>query len=208
MYVRVVRLKNDPARADEGVKAWTEHVLPAVKKQPGFLGITLAGNELGDGLGVSYWKSEAEMIASRDKVLPEAMKVMQSVGSSIVEDDMCEVAVMERSKPAQSGVFARVTTLHVDASQADAGIANFKQTVVPAVLKMAGNRGAFQFVNRTTGKAFAGSWWDTNDALTASEAGVKTIRNEAITKFGGSGTKVEAFEILYTEIATQAPVTV
>jgi heme-degrading monooxygenase HmoA len=57
MYGRVVRLKGDPAKTDESVKAWTQQTLPLVKKQKGFAGVSLMGNrKTGDALSVTYWE--------------------------------------------------------------------------------------------------------------------------------------------------------
>jgi hypothetical protein len=37
-FCRVVRLRNNPRRVDEGIKLWTKEILPLHKKQKGFGG--------------------------------------------------------------------------------------------------------------------------------------------------------------------------
>ena len=206
-YCRVVRTKNDSTKVDETIKNWTQGILPVLKKQKGFMGATLTGSrKSGNGLTVTYWQSESDMKAARGQVRPEALKVLANTGGSIVEDDECEVALLERFKPAKSGVFVRVTTVQGDPAQVDKAIANFKETIVPSILKQSGARTALFFVNRQTGKTFAGSVWDTEQDLQKSEAAISALRADAVKKFGGHDPKTEAFEIYFTEILTPASV--
>lgn len=200
-YARVIRLKGDPSKIDEAVKLWTTETLPLIKKQPGFTGVTLLGDrKTGDGLSVSYWESEAALKQSRGQVRPEGQKTLAKTGGSIVEEDECEVAVLERFKPPMAGVYARVTTVQGDPAHASEAISNFKENVVPMVEKLAGARTAYFFVNRQSGKVFAGQIWDTEHDLQKADASISPLRTEAIKKFGGRDAKIEAFEILFTEI--------
>jgi heme-degrading monooxygenase HmoA len=68
-YARVVRLKGDPNRVNETITVWTQHILPLLKKQRGFTGVTLLGDrKTGDALSVSYWETEATMKDARGQV--------------------------------------------------------------------------------------------------------------------------------------------
>jgi len=201
MYTRVVRLKGDPSKVNEAVQLWTQEILPLLKKQPGFSGATLLGiRKTGDGLSVSYWESEAAMKQARAQVRPEALKTLGKTGGSIVDDDECEIALLERFKPPMAGVYARVTTVQGDPARVSEAISNFKENIVPAIEKQSGVRTAYFFVNRQSGKIFAGSIWDTEHDLQASETSIGTLRTEAIKKFGGRDAKIEAFEVYFTEI--------
>jgi len=76
-YARVVRLKGDPNRVQETITVWTQHILPLLKKQRGFTGVTLVGNrKSGDALSVSYWDTEATMKEARGQVRPQALKCL------------------------------------------------------------------------------------------------------------------------------------
>ncbi|HEV2014217.1 MAG TPA: hypothetical protein VGR77_10085 [Candidatus Dormibacteraeota bacterium] len=205
-YTRVVRLKGDPNKVDEAIKLWTQDILPLLKKQKGFTGATLLGNrKTGDGLSVSYWETESTMKDARGQVRPEALKVLGKTGGSIVEDDECEVALLERFKPPMAGAWARVTTVQGDPAHVSDAISNFKETIVPTIAKQAGARTAYFFVNRQSGKVFAGSIWDTEHDLQKAEASIGNLRTEAIKKFGGRDAKIEAFEIYFTEILAPVP---
>ena len=204
-HCRVVRLKGDPSKVDEAITRWTKEILPLLKKQNGFGGATLLGNrKTGDALSVSYWDSENAMKEARGKVRPEALKAMEKTGDRIVEDDECEVAVLERFQPPKAGVWARVTTVQGDPTQASKAIANFTEKIVPSIKTSAGARTAYFFVNRQTGKTFAGSVWNTVEELHKSEAAISELRAESIKKFGGHDPKTEAFEMYYTEILAPA----
>jgi heme-degrading monooxygenase HmoA len=203
MYCRVVRFKGTPDKADETLKLWTSGVLPALKKQHGFAGTTLLGNrQTGDAYSVSYWETEKAMKA-REHVRPEALKALGITGN-IVEEDDCEVAVLERFKPAKVGAWLRLNSFTTEAAHIAEAISFFKTKVVPATEKQSGARTAYCFVNRQTGRTFSGSIWDTQKDLQNSAALAAGLRDEATKKFALKGPKVETFEILFTEILAPA----
>jgi len=205
MYVRVIRLKGTPEKADEALKHWTSGVLPAVKKQKGFAGVTVLGNrQTGDGYSVSYWETEKAMKEAREHVMPEGLKALGMTGGSIVEEDECEVAVLERFKPAKAGAFIRLTSGTFPAANVAEAISFFKTNVVPTAKNQPGVRTAFAFVNRQTGRTFSGSGWDSQKDLENSAATATGLRDEAIKKFSAKGAKVENFEVLFTEILVPA----
>jgi heme-degrading monooxygenase HmoA len=204
-YARIVRLKGDTNRAQEAMKLWTAEILPVIKRQPGFEGVVmLANRKTGDGLSVSYWNSEMAMKDARGRVRPEALKTLERTGGSMVDEDECEVAVLERFKPTESGTWCRLTTVHGDPANFPAASANFEEKIVPVLRTQSGVRTAVFFVNRQRGKSFVGSVWDTEQDLLKSEAAIAQLRAEAITKAGGTDPKTEIFEILYAEILTPA----
>ena len=206
-YTRVVRLKGDPAKVEEQIRLWTQDVLPVIKKQKGFTGVTLLGNrKTGDAMTVSYWETEGTMKDARGNVRPEALKMLSKIGGSIVDDDECEVALLERFKPPMAGAYARVTTVHGDQANASDAISNFKENILPAIAKQPGVRAAYFFVNRQSGKTFGGSIWDTEHDLQKSEASIGTLRADAVKKFGGRDARTEALEIYFTEILTPVAV--
>ncbi|HEY8839120.1 MAG TPA: antibiotic biosynthesis monooxygenase [Candidatus Dormibacteraeota bacterium] len=205
MHCRVIRLKGTPDKADEALKLWTSGVLPALKKQHGFAGATLLGNRrTGDAYTVTYWETEKAMKEAREHVRPEAVKALGITGGNIVEEDDCEVAVLERFKPAKVGAWLRLNSATTEAAHVSEAISFFKTKIVPTIEKQPGARTAFSFVNRQTGRTFTGSAWDTEKDLQNSAAVAAGVRDEATKKFALQGAKVETFEILFTEILTPA----
>ena len=205
MHVRMLRLQNDPTKADEALKLWEEHTLPLIKKQPGFAGATLIGNrKTGEAISATYWDSEQHMKDARDNVRPTGLKNLETTGSRIVEENECEVAVMQRFQPAKAGTFIRITTLTADPAKREQGVAEFKQKVVPSVQKQPGARSSFLFVNHSNGKTYGGSGWDSQQDLQKSEAAIVDARRDIIEDIGGKDAKTESFEVLYTEILATA----
>jgi heme-degrading monooxygenase HmoA len=205
MYCTILRLRGDPAKTEKGIELWSREILPALKEQPGFVGATLTGNRQSDVvLSVSYWETEKAMKDGKARVRPNAMKSMAELGTSIVEEDECEVAVMERFQPPKAGAWGRLTSVQADPAHVEQGVTNFKTKIVPVLQRQHGARAAFSFVNRQTGKTFAGSLWETEQDLRASEAAIADLRTDAIKQIGGREAKTEVVEIYYTEILAPA----
>ena len=206
MYGRVIRTKGDPSKAEEAIKNWTSQILPLIKKQKGFLGASLMANrKAGEGMTVTYWETEQAMKTAREQVRPEAVKILATTGSGIVDDHECEVAVQERFQPPKANVWVRVTTIEGDPTKIDEGISRYKSSVVPFVKKQPGARAAILLVDRKGGVSFSGSIWDTENDLQNSEAAAGSIRKEIADKIAAKSTRVEVFEVAYTEILTPTP---
>jgi antibiotic biosynthesis monooxygenase len=202
-HARVIRLKTEPASTDQAIREWTSGIFPLLKKQDGFRGATLVGNrKTGEGLSVTYWESEEAMKNARPNVRPQGETILAKTGSKMVDEDECEVAVLERIQPPKAGVFVRVTTADADPAKAAEGIAFYEEKIVPVIRKQPGARMALLFVNRKTGRTLSASGWDTQKDLEKSEAAVTGLREEAIKKIGGKSSKVEVFEVYFTEILT------
>jgi len=200
-FCHVVRSKVDPSQVDETTRLWIKEVLPTLKKQRGFGGATLIGNrKIGTSVSVSYWESEAAMKDARGQVRPEAIMALAQTGGSIIADDECDVAFLERFQPPKAGGWARLTTVQGDPAQLSQAVSNFKDQIVPSVRRQAGARTAYFFANRQTGKTFAGSVWDTLQDLQKSESAITELRAEAINRFGGREAKTEAMEMYFIEI--------
>ena len=205
MHVRLIRLKADPSKSDEAMKVWSAETLPAIKKQKGFAGVTVVGNKaIGEVISITYWETENAMKESKGQVRPEALKSLEKTGSKIVEEDECEVVVLERFQPAKTGVFARMTTIEGNPSQVSLGISNFKDNILPVIKHQHGVRTAYLFVNKAAGKSFGGSVYDTEADLQKSEANIAGLRAEAAKKVEAKTPRVEQFEVLFTEVPTHA----
>ncbi len=205
MHSRVVRIKGDPAKANEGIQNWTQQILPQIKRQKGFAGVSLIVNrKAGEGLSVSYWQTEQAMKEARPQILPTGEKVLATTGSRIIEEDEYEVAVLERFQPPKSGVWVRVTTAQADPAKVSDGISAVKSKGVPLAKKQPGARAFIQFVNRQSGKSLVATIWDTEKDLQNSEAASAALRQELSKQVGAPSPKVEVFEIVYTEILEPA----
>lgn len=205
MHGRVVRLKGDPTKVEEGIQNWKQQILPIIKKQKGFAGaVFLVNRKAAEALSVTYWETEQAMKDARGQIRPEAEKILTKTGGRIVEDDECEVAVQARVQPPKSGTWARVTTVEADRAKLDQGIADFKARAVPVLQKQPGARVAILLVNRQTGKSFAVSAWDTEKDLQNSEPTAAPLRREISEKISAKSPRVEVFEANYVELLAPA----
>ena len=67
MFARITTYKGRPERVGEFRRAMVEHVLPALRRLPGFQGVLLLTDyRSGKVLGVSLWESEESMGASEE----------------------------------------------------------------------------------------------------------------------------------------------
>ena len=96
-------------------------------------------------------------------------------------------------------MYARVTSLSGSPADVDAGIANFRDVVVPFA-RDDGN-GAILLVDRQTGKAIAIALWETEEALKASDERANALRADAAQEMGAAQQpSVERYEVAVFEI--------
>lgn len=93
---------------------------------------------------------------------------------------------------------ARVTRIEGTPGGADAGITNFKESVVPFA-KQEGN-GAILLVDRSSGKAISITLWDDEEAMRRSEEQATSLRASAAGDLGASAApEVERYEVAVFE---------
>ena len=85
-------------------------------------------------------------------------------------------------------MYTRVTHFQGSPERADEGIQAFQKHATPAVQRQPGFQGAYVLIDRASGKGLAISFWATEAALTASEAVVRTVREQSLRAFGGTAT--------------------
>jgi heme-degrading monooxygenase HmoA len=98
-------------------------------------------------------------------------------------------------------MYARVSTIQGTTDQIDQGIDTLRETTVPAVKQIDGNKGLISLIDRQTGKSIAITLWETEDALRASEEEANKLRREAADRLGGAGEPtVERYEVAVYEV--------
>jgi heme-degrading monooxygenase HmoA len=91
---------------------------------------------------------------------------------------------------------ARVTTMQMDPGRIDDATRQLEERDLPTFKEMDGFRGFTLFADRSSGKVFGISYWDSEDQMTASEEQVKDARQRAADTGGASaGPQVERFEV-------------
>ena len=93
---------------------------------------------------------------------------------------------------------ARVTTLSGSPDNADAGIANFRDNVVPYA--KTDGKGAILLIDRESGKAVAVTLWEDEEAMRASEESANALRADAAQQMGAEQPTVERYEVAVFEV--------
>jgi heme-degrading monooxygenase HmoA len=91
-------------------------------------------------------------------------------------------------------MYGRMTRLQIPPDAVDKGIAFFKETVVPAARSAPGNAGAVLLVDRKNGLALGITFWETTQALNASETIGINSRTQSAATVGGTILNVERYE--------------
>ena len=94
---------------------------------------------------------------------------------------------------------ARVTTISGSPEQADKGIANFRDNVIPTIKEMGGHGGVL-LIDRASGKAMAITLWEDEAAMRASEESANELRRAASDELGAAEQPhVERYEVAVFE---------
>jgi heme-degrading monooxygenase HmoA len=96
-------------------------------------------------------------------------------------------------------MFIRVTRIENSPDRVEQGIATYKEQVVPQARTMAGFAGAILLVDRSSGAAASVTFWESEDAMRASEARADTIRTQTVQTGGGRLVEVDRFELVMQE---------
>lgn len=101
-------------------------------------------------------------------------------------------------------MYARNSRVQFPPDQLDGAIAHFKEVTVPAAKQVPGFAGCVLLVNRSTGDCGATTFWESRDALDASEDAGSRLRAQAASAAGGTVVGVQRFEVALREMAAPA----
>jgi len=69
MYARLTLVQVKPERIDEAIKLYKKSVIPAAKKQKGFMGAyLLLDRQAGKGIPMTFWRSEKLALANEENL--------------------------------------------------------------------------------------------------------------------------------------------
>jgi heme-degrading monooxygenase HmoA len=93
-------------------------------------------------------------------------------------------------------VFARTTTIEGQADRIDEVVRRIESGVLPVLTQQEGFKGFTVHVNRSSGKVVGTSYWESQQAMEASEEAVSGPRDEAVRSAGAAPAMVvEHFEV-------------
>ena len=94
-------------------------------------------------------------------------------------------------------MFVRASTIVADPAKADEGSRFYAEQMVPAIREQPGFLGAVLMADRATGKSLGLTFWETREAMAASEEAANQLRNQGVSQTEGQAPTVERFEVLY-----------
>ena len=92
-------------------------------------------------------------------------------------------------------MYARTTTITADPNRMDDGIADVRDSVLPAVSDMDGCVGLSMLCDRDSGRCIVTTAWETEEAMAATRDRVRQLRDRAMERFGGRRADVQEWEI-------------
>jgi heme-degrading monooxygenase HmoA len=205
MYVRMTRVQAPPDKLKDSIQNFETNVLKRVKAAPGYQGaVLLVNRQTGDEIGVTYWESAKALGASEQAGIDARNSAVQNVaGTRIINVERSEVMIMERVGGPKAGTFVRFISGAGEPEKLDAGIGVGRNKALPVLKTLKGFRAMIASVDRTTGRTFVSTVWDTVSDLEASESKIAGVRAEFAKTAGISpdSLKVEVFEAAVVELS-------
>jgi heme-degrading monooxygenase HmoA len=93
----------------------------------------------------------------------------------------------------------KITRSEADPSTADDAITFVREKIIPEARQLDGNRGLLLLVDRATGKGLTVTFWETEEAMRATEETASRMRNDATAALDEDITGVERYEVAIDE---------
>lgn len=103
-------------------------------------------------------------------------------------------------------MYARVTTIEGAADRMDDATRHIQEQTLPQLRQMDGFEGFVALGDRQSGKVIGVAFWESEEALRATEQAVSGVRSEAAEASGGTVADVEQYEVVAFEAPSSGPV--
>jgi heme-degrading monooxygenase HmoA len=100
---------------------------------------------------------------------------------------------------------ARVTTLEVPPDRMDDATRHVQEQVLPRLSQMEGFKGIIALGSRQSGKLQGVAFWESEEALRATDEAVVPVREGAAEAAGGTVASVEEYEVFVNEAPSAGP---
>ncbi|MDQ3637985.1 MAG: antibiotic biosynthesis monooxygenase, partial [Actinomycetota bacterium] len=101
---------------------------------------------------------------------------------------------------------ARVTTIQGSPDKMDDATSHLQEQTLPQLQKMEGFKGFVSLGDRQSGKVLGVVFWESEEALRATEQAVSSVRSGVAEATGGIVASVEEYEVLVNEAPSSGPV--
>ena len=103
-------------------------------------------------------------------------------------------------------MYARVSTIQGAPGKVDDVTRQTQEQTLPKLQKMEGFKGFVSLGDRQSGKVIGVAFWESEEALRATEQAVSSVRSGAAEATGGIVASVEEYEVLVNEAPSAGPV--
>src|ERR671912_2697200 len=103
-------------------------------------------------------------------------------------------------------MYARLTTIEGSPDKLDDAERHVQEQTLPQLQKMDGFKGFVALGDRNSGKLIGVSFWESEEALRATDEAVPSVRSAAAEAAGGTVASVEKYEVFVNEAPSAGPV--
>jgi heme-degrading monooxygenase HmoA len=158
MHVRITTVSG-ASNIDRGIDVIREDVLPRVREQHGFRGLSVSGDRSTGVVNVlSQWETEADLDASESVADKARIDTLSVIGGQ-TSVARYEQLLWEAVTPASPGAKLQIRDIKMDPQAIDDNLTFFKESVLPAMKSTAGFLAVRNLMNRATGEGRVGSVW-------------------------------------------------
>ncbi|HEX6394654.1 MAG TPA: hypothetical protein VFZ97_14550 [Acidimicrobiales bacterium] len=179
MHVRVT-IVTGATDIDGGIKHMKNEVIPGVRQQKGFRGLSVSGDRAKGVVNIlSQWETEADMDASEsaiDKIRQQAANVF---GGTYTVERYEQLAADVKAPGPTVGSKLHIREIKMDPAKIDENLEFFKQVIVPELKSSEGFLSMRNLMNRSTGEGRVGTIWKDQACLDAQLAQTEQRRSRA-----------------------------
>ena len=100
---------------------------------------------------------------------------------------------------------ARVNTIEGSPDRMDDATRHIQEETMPRLRQMEGFKGFVALGDRQSGKVLGVAFWESEEALRATEEALSSVRSGAAEAAGGTLTGVERYEVLFNDAPSEGP---
>ncbi len=205
MHARLVRVKGSPEGVGERGAAFEGEALPVIREQPGFAGVVvLADPASGAGAVATYWESEEALTASTAGMAALRDRVTAAQGLEVLGIEEYEVVLMERRGLPSPGNAVRLSRARGTAEPIGDALAQLREGVAVAST-LPGFRAFIAGVERSSGRYYVATGWDTPADRDAAEEATAEQRAAFAERVGSTGLEVERYEVVLASMPAGTP---
>ena len=198
MHTRVLTFTG-AKNIDGGVDYLRQKVVPLLKEQKGYRGVSASADRSGGVFGIlSLWETESDREASESALAKARQEGLDITGGELTVETF-EQLLSEVADPPGPGSALMVTRISMDPAKIDENLAFFKSDILPRIKANAGFQAVRNMIDRKTGHGLVGTVWANQDAMKAAAAEAQSRRQEGIAR-GVSFGEVTYREILFADM--------